>query len=170
MKLFNLLILVKVTIYRLKIRNAPIILKSALFLFLICSCTPTYNQNSSGLNQTTVEFATSEVQPDIKISPQTQELQKSIKCPGLDSQLNQLIQANDPSGTAEALGFKLSGDKIQVLITLTDENTSFLADFDAEVGTQSGTQVQAYVPIDQLCQLANKDTVLAIRPAAQAIR
>lgn len=81
-----------------------------------------------------------------------------------------MTQANDPALVAEHLGLRTKERKVQVLLLLASEETSFLQDFGAEVGTQVGNEVQAFMPIDQLCQLANHDTVLAVRPAAQAFR
>jgi hypothetical protein len=91
------------------------------------------------------------------------------ECPALDSQLYQLTKADNPLLLAEQLGFRTKDGKLHVLLVLTSEETAFLIDFGAELGTQSGNQVQAFVPIDQLCDLANTDSVLAIRPPAQAV-
>ena len=59
--------------------------------------------------------------------------------------------------------------KIQVVLVLSQEDTGFLQDYDVEVGTQSGTQVQAFVSPDRLCDLAKTDEVLAINLPAQAL-
>ncbi len=59
--------------------------------------------------------------------------------------------------------------KIQVVLVLSQEDTGFLKDYDVEIGTQSGTQVQVFVPPDRLCDLAKTDEVLAINLPAQAV-
>lgn len=90
------------------------------------------------------------------------------ECPDLDSQLFQITQSSNPIEAAERLGLRIKENKIQVLLILEGEDTNFLKDFEAEIGTQAGEKVQAFVPIDRLCELANADEVLAIRLPAQA--
>lgn len=150
-----------------KIRPFHVLL--TLLLFLTAGCAPQDQSNSSGLDQPTNEFKTMEIQPDAQVSTPAKPVREDTECPELDSQLYQLIQLDDPAGEAAKLGMKVKEDKVQVMITLMDENTAFLSDFDAELGTQSGSLAQAYVPFSQLCRLANVDSVLAIRPAAQPI-
>lgn len=147
----------------------PFYVPLILLLFLTAGCAPQDQSNSSGLDQPTNEFKTMEIQPDAQVSTPAKPDREDNECPGLDSQLYQLIQLDDPAGEAAKLGMKVKEDKVQVMITLMDENTAFLSDFDAELGTQSGSLAQAYVPFNQLCRLANVDSVLAIRPAAQPI-
>lgn len=104
---------------------------------------------------------------DAEVSPGDLPTRQPSECPALDSQLLQLIQAGDGLSMAEELGFPVQEEKVQVLILLTGEETDFLQRFDADVGTQSGNEVQAYVPLEQLCDLANDETVSAVRPVAQ---
>ena len=150
-------------------KTNQVLILLALGLILIPSCTPQENLKPSGMGTPTVEFRITEVPTGAQISPEAKPGLAAMKCPALDSQLSQIIQMEDPAGSAVKLGLKVKEDKVQVLITLSDENTAFLADFNAEAGTQSGNQVQAYVPFGQLCLLANVDSVLAIHPSAQAI-
>lgn len=117
----------------------------------------------------TPESGAMEIEPDRQVSPGDLPSREPGDCPGLDSQLFQITQAPDPLNLAEQLQFKVREGKVQVLLILDDEGTDFLSDFEVEMGTQSGTQVQAFVPISQLCDLANTDKVLAIRPLAQVI-
>ena len=58
---------------------------------------------------------------------------------------------------------------MQVLLVLVSEDTRFLHDFRVDVDMQSGVQVQAYVPIERLCDLANTGDVLAIRLPALVV-
>jgi hypothetical protein len=54
-------------------------------------------------------------------------------------------------------------------VVLRDEDGGFLEDYEVEVGKQFGTQVQAFVPLSRLCELASLDSVLAIRLPDQAV-
>ncbi|MFO7742595.1 MAG: hypothetical protein R6X31_09815 [Anaerolineae bacterium] len=105
---------------------------------------------------------------DDQVSPETIPPRDPRECPALDSQLFDLTQVDDPAQLAEELGFRVRDGKVQVLLVLTSEDTGFLEEYGVELGTQSGCQVQAFVPFDQLCELAKTDPVLAVRPAAQA--
>lgn len=138
--------------FRLVLMN----LTAALLLSLLSACTPT------------TEFDRGEGELDPEIAPESAPAREPSDCPALDSQLFQLLQADDPLLLAEQLEFRLQGDKVQVLLILAGEETDFLQGFGVEVGTQAGNQVQAFAPINQLCDLANADPVLAVRPAAQA--
>jgi hypothetical protein len=91
------------------------------------------------------------------------------ECGKLDGIFLPVLEATDPLEMARALKMKVKGEKIQVMIVLDGADTSFLRDFEAEVDKQSGDQVQAYVPIARLCDLANDERVLAVYPPNQAI-
>ena len=142
----------------------------ALIAMLLGACVPPVSPATGQQDFPTAEFDAVEGGSDTEISPETIPLREPRECPALDSLLYQLTQADDPPLLAEQLGFKVKEDKVQVLLILASEDTDtgFLREFEAEMGTQSGSQVQAFVPIDQLCKLANTDSVLAIRPPAQA--
>jgi len=90
-------------------------------------------------------------------------------CPKVESPLGQIVQSPNPPDTAKQLGARVQEDKIQVLVVLKGEDAGFLEDYDVEVGKQSGTQVQAFVPLSRLCELASSDSVLAIRLPDQAV-
>ena len=113
------------------------------------------------LESTTVELD--------QVSPR--ELDKRLKeeCPNVDSALLPLIRATDYVEWSESSDIKVKGDKVQVLLVLAKEDIGFLHDFEVEVGTQQGIKVQAYVPIDRLCDLAKDEGVLAIRLPGQAV-
>jgi hypothetical protein len=134
-----------------------------------CSVPPAPEQVPGQQNAPpTPEFGTTEIEPGKQVSPGDLVPREPSDCPDLDSSLFQIIQAPDPLDAAEQLQLQVRGDKVKVLLILDREDTGFLRDFGVEIGTQSGTQVQAFVPINQLCDLANTDEVLAIRPPAQA--
>lgn len=97
------------------------------------------------------------------------ERREMAKCPALDRTLQQIILADNPLELAEALQITTKEDKIQVLLILDETDTGFLADFGAEVGTQSGVHVQAFVPISTLCDVASTRPVIAIHLPAQAV-
>ncbi|MFO7743463.1 MAG: hypothetical protein R6X31_14245 [Anaerolineae bacterium] len=110
------------------------------------------------------------VEGDLSRDPETiPSREPNDCCPALESQLHQLTQTDDPPLVAEQLGFRVKDDKVQVLFVLAGEETGFLLDYGVELGSQSGNQVQGFAPFDQLCELANLDAVLAVRPAAQAV-
>ena len=83
-------------------------------------------------------------------------------CPGVDSQLYQIIQAPDPQELARQFLVEIEDNKIHVLLVLADQDIAFLKDYDVQAGSQYGTRVQAFVPVNRLCELANTDRVLAI--------
>jgi len=117
----------------------------------------------------TSQFDTVEVEGIEQISPGDIQRPKQDDCPNLESVLFQVERASDPLELAKQWQLRVKEDKIQVLIILDQEDASFLRAFDVEIGTQFGTRVQAFVPIGQLCDLANTDHVLAVRRPAQAV-
>lgn len=94
---------------------------------------------------------------------------KSPACPKLDSQLNQVVTSPDPVGMAANLNLRVNEGKLQVIIVLAGDDLEFLKDFGIEAGSQAGQEVQAYMPIDRLCELAEREEVIAIRIPAQAV-
>ena len=117
----------------------------------------------------TPEFDAVEIRPEGQVLPGSPKSIKQNECPDLESMLFQIAQAPDPLTLAQQLQLKVKEDKIQVVLILDSEDTSFLQNFEVEIGTQMGTQVQAFVPINQLCALANTAEVLAVRLPAQAV-
>jgi hypothetical protein len=99
-----------------------------------------------------------------------QELQAGLlKCPTLDAMLIPVVDAPDPLEVAKALDMQVRGDKIQIVVVLDDSDTAFLKEFDAEIGTRSGDEIQAFVPVDRLCDLANHERILALYPPYQGV-
>lgn len=140
----------------------------ALFLALMSACAPTEDSIPAGLNISTADFETTSGPIDQNINPESSPGGKLNECPALDSLLLQLVNMDDASDMAAKLGYQVKENKIQVLLILESEDLAFLSDFDAEIGSQTGKQVQAFVGFDQLCPLARHDAVLAVRPVAQA--
>lgn len=90
----------------------------------------------------------------------------SAACPKLDSQLNQVVSASDPLSTAEKLNLMVKEGKVQVVIILASQKIDFLLEYAVEPGSQAGDELQAYAAPSQLCEISNRDEVLAIRSAA----
>jgi hypothetical protein len=101
----------------------------------------------------------------------SQELLRSLptKCTNLDGILLAVVNAADPVELAQALNMPVKNDKIQVMLVLDSAEVSFLKDFGVEVGKQSGDQVQAYVPIARMCDLAADERIQALYHADQAV-
>ena len=138
-----------------------------LLVSLLTACTPV-SAPSTGQTQPTATFEVSEANPGLENAPPALPLQKPDACPALASQLYQITQASEPVAMAETLGVRVVDGKVQVLIVLAGDDATFLAAFGIVPGTVSANQVQAFAPIDQLCALANHESVVAVRPAAMA--
>jgi len=95
--------------------------------------------------------------------------QKDQECPQLDNQLYQLTKSESPITKAEELGFEVRDNKIQVLLILVDEEATLPKGFNIDVGIRSGAKVNVYAPMDELCELANNDTIIAIYPPERTI-
>jgi len=90
------------------------------------------------------------------------------RCSDLSGPLLQIIVATDPAREAKALGLNVLDDSVQVELVLDRQDTTFLRKAGVEIGKQAGQQVQAYVPIARLCELAADERVLALNPVSQA--
>ena len=108
----------------------------------------------------TVDLSTIDLDPRIRASDKL--------CRDLRSPLLQVVEAADPAQEAKTLGLKVREDRVQVTLILTDKDSAFLRALAVDVGKQAGNQVQAYVPISQLCELAADKRIQAIYPASQA--
>ncbi len=117
----------------------------------------------------TPEFSTTEIPADKLTAPEVVAPAGQDDCPGLDSTLAQVAASPDPLEQARQSLLTVKDGKIQVVLLLSGEDTSFLQNYDVAIGTQTGSQVQAFVPPGRLCDLAKTDEVLTISPAAQAI-
>jgi len=130
------------------------------------------NSQGQGIPQnvpSTAQMIAGTIEGSGQAIPNVGEGTKSPACPKLDSQLNQVVASADPLSTAASLNLRLKDGKVQVNLVLASEDASFLKDFGGEPGSQAGREIQAFVPIDQLCAIANLEQVLAIRIPAEAI-
>jgi len=145
-----------------------LIILSLIALFLLDACSPQPPIVPGGIdygnNQPTEGFEIVNDDFETTIDPENLPSREANPCPSLDSQLYQLTQSEDPLTMASQMGLKAKDNKVQVLFVLSNEDPDFLLDYDVELGTQSGSQVQGYAPIDRLCEIAKITTVLAIRP------
>jgi hypothetical protein len=99
--------------------------------------------------------------------------------PKLDSSLNQLLEAYDRGGMAEAQAFAetrgmvLKGQGVQVIIVTTPEKVDGLVEaIESQSGEAQGHyegQVQALVPIEALASLAELPEVQRIREPQRAV-
>ena len=117
----------------------------------------------------TPEFSTTQIPADKLVAPGGAKPATKNDCPGLDSALAQVAASPDPLEQARQSLLTVKDGKIQVVLLLSQGDTGFLQNYDVEIGRQTGSQVQAFVPPGRLCDLANTDEVLTISPAAQAI-
>jgi len=117
----------------------------------------------------TPEFSTTLVSPIMQVAPETSPLAHPADCPGLESALAQIVGSPDPIALAQQLQVPVKDGRIQVVLTLSQPDAGFLQSFDAELGTQAGTRVQAYVRPARLCDIARSGKVSAIRLPAQAV-
>jgi hypothetical protein len=143
-------------------------LRAALLLVMTGACLQS-PAPKEGMYMPTNEFDTVEMESDAGFDLDTMPTREKNECSALDSRLYQLTLAENPLINAEKLGFTINNGKVQVMFVLVSEEAGFLLDYGVEIGKQSGNRVQGFAPIDQLCGLAESETVLAIRPAAQAV-
>jgi hypothetical protein len=126
--------------------------------------------SSAGLNApATPELTTTEVETSFDVSPAAAVSTPGLDCPGLASMLQQLASSPDPLAEAEQLQLRVKDNKIQVVLTLSQPDTSFLAAYDVEIGSQAELLVQAFVPPDQLCPLTQTGKIVAINIPNQAV-
>lgn len=108
------------------------------------------------------------INPDItKSSEETK--QQAQACPNVETALLQLIGATETDTPVQLPQLTIQEDQVQVVLVLESEDTSFLEDYEVEVGTQLGNEVQAFVTITHICDLANDQQVQAIRVPATVI-
>jgi hypothetical protein len=111
----------------------------------------------------------------IKVSTDTVAITlrpRSSECPHLESRLYDLIVAQDPTDLARTMGLFYEDGATRVVIQLAtpETDTSFLAEYGAQIETQTGSLVQALVPPERLCDLSNDPQVKFVRePQAPAL-
>jgi hypothetical protein len=102
------------------------------------------------------------------IEPDPKDRAAAEFCPDLRGSLLQVVESARPAQRAQALGLIVRQDQVQVMLVLDGTDSAFLSQAGIEIGKQKDEQVQAYVPLDKLCELAAHKRVLAIYPASQA--
>ncbi len=134
--------------------------------------TPRATSTSSTVQPTIVHLPTDQpvVLTPTTTSGETGAGRAPSDCAGLDATLSQVVASARPVERARQLLVPVKdGEKVQVVLTLQGPEIAFLARFDVEVGTVSGTTVQAYAPLARLCELVRTDEVLRIDLPAQAV-
>lgn len=164
---------------RLVFSKRCLLLGLVILMFLIAGCSQSTPANGnpspdagSGMGQDqprVTEMVSGTLSVPGELDPQTTLAPENNTCPKLDSLLNQIAQASDPLSAARELNLKLKDDKVQVVIVLSGEQTDFLPAFDVEVGSQAGNEVQVFAPPARLCELSNREEVLAIRVPAEGL-
>ena len=114
-------------------------------------------------------YSTEVIGSERRVPPPGRLPSKPNDCPGLNSLLLQIVHAPNPLEQAKRSRLNVKENKVHVLLVLDREDTRFLQAYGVEIGKRSGTQVQAFVPIDHLCDLSKTAEVLAIRLPAEAI-
>lgn len=125
------------------------------------------NVSSGELGDLSTKLTFTTVTVEKNLQSESKQNQKNYECPALDTHLSQFILADDPASLATELGFRVNENKIQVIILLNTDDTSFLTNFGVEIGTIATKKVQAFVPFDQLCLLSRQEAVISIRAASQ---
>lgn len=91
------------------------------------------------------------------------------QCSNIDSVLNQLLASTNPLTFAESHGLKIVEGRVEVTLTLINEETTLLTDLDFVESIRSDNKIQGFVRIDQLCELANTTEVTYIRVPSYAV-
>lgn len=116
----------------------------------------------------TVAFTTTRVAPAINGASGKAVSTPVSDCPGVDSLLRQVLASADPLAQAKQLQLRTKDNLIQVVAVVSQQDTGFLRDYGAEIGSQSGERVQAFMPPNRICELAKSGKVLAIDLPSQA--
>jgi hypothetical protein len=110
------------------------------------------------------------IQVDLKAGEiDLQKRERAESCNKLHSPLPQVVESTEPIKMAQDLGLRVLENKVQVLLVLDGSDTTFLEQAGIDIGAQTGQEIQAFVPISKLCELSTHNSVLAIRPANQAV-
>jgi hypothetical protein len=82
-------------------------------------------------------------------------------CPKVDSVLNGLLAAEDATSYAGRNGIRLTSDGVLVMILLVAAESE-LPGVPMTVRNHFGPNVEAYVPLEEICKLAAQDGVLTV--------
>lgn len=89
---------------------------------------------------------------------------ESANLSALDSQLKELINADDRAAVATQYGLELRENEVQAVIELRSEaDRATIEEQEVEIVAESGTQIQAWIPIGELTALSTMDAVRFIR-------
>jgi hypothetical protein len=88
--------------------------------------------------------------------------------PALGSDLYGLTQADNRTAYAQDHGLELRNDSVLVTIELR-EGRDLSEDVDANVTARAGSQLDAYVPVDQLEALARHENTRSVRPPERPV-
>ena len=91
------------------------------------------------------------------------------KCPALDGMLASVFDAPNPIEMAETLQIQMRGYKIQVVLVVDGSDRAFLDNYEVEITKQFGDQIQAFVPIARLCEVAGDERILSMYPPSLAV-
>ena len=124
----------------------------------------------TGLSQEAPPTGTAEIiTVDLNaIEPDPKNRAAAELCRDLHGPLLQIVESKDPVREAQALGLNVHEDQVQITLVLSIKGSAFLRLSGIDVGKQAGKQIQAYVPISRLCELAADKRVEAIYPVRQA--
>lgn len=107
--------------------------------------------------------------PDLAAPAQPGLPAKDAECPRLDSALAALRVEEDPSAAATRMNIPVDQGRVLVLITHGEGDIDLLSAYGVEITGQRGDELQAFVPFDQLCALANDPDVLFVAAPAIAV-
>ena len=140
-----------------------------LSFLLLSACGGGPEAEGDGLSQPTGTFETVEMDPDAGKVDAPSSGRGAQDCPSVESRLIQVVTSDDPLAAAQGQGLTIVDDRIQVLLVLDSTETEFLKAYDVQVGKLVGSEVQAFVPVARICELAKHEKVLAIRLPAVAV-
>jgi hypothetical protein len=128
------------------------------------------NQGDVGLSQDAPPTGTAEVIfVDLNaVQPAPGDRTADQSCQALHGPLRQVFESKDPTQEAQALGLNVREDQVQITLVLSRQGSAFLRALGVDVGKQTDKQIQAYVPISRLCELAEDKRIEAIYPVSQA--
>jgi hypothetical protein len=92
----------------------------------------------------------------------------ATSCPRLDSRLRQLVASDRPSEFARTNALDLARGGVRVIIEVS-QGDDVPERYPLTIEARSGSQIQARVPVDRLCDLAAESSVLRVGPPAARV-
>jgi hypothetical protein len=92
----------------------------------------------------------------------------ATSCPRLDSRLRQLALSDRPFEFARTNALDLTSGGARVIIEVS-QGDDVPARYPVMIEARSGSQIQARVPVDRLCELAAESSVVRVSPPAARI-